>query len=113
MTSTDRFAADDSVNVFSEDDQYQEPPADANPHHRQVLVSEALLCSTIDSLARIDEFFRRYANPSVHNDLRTYAQAQGWHPITGPGAFLDAIAFRAHHLSHTITNDEETSTGPI
>lgn len=110
MTSTAQFAADDGVVAVSEDDQYQEPPADAYPPDRQVLVSESLLRSTIDSLERIDEFFRRYANPSIREDLGAYALAQGWHPIAGPGAFLDAIAFGVRSLTFAIRDREETGT---
>jgi hypothetical protein len=110
MTSTAQFAADDGVVVVSEDDQYRQPPADAYPPDRQVLVSEPLLRSTIDSLERIDEFFRRYASPSIREDLHAYALAQGWHPTTGPGAFLDAIAFGVRSLTLAITDREETGT---
>lgn len=110
MTSTAQFAAEDGVAVVSEDDQYQEPPADAYPPDRQVLVSESLLRSTIDSLEQIDEFFRRYANPSIRGDLRAYALAQGWHPTAGPGAFLDAIAFGLRSLDLAITDRAETDT---
>ena len=107
MTSTD-----DRVVGVSEDDQYQQPPTDTDlAPDRQALVSEALLRSTINSLERLDEFFRRYTNPSIREDLRTYALAQGWHPITGPEAFLDAIAFLAHSLSLAVTDAEETGTG--
>jgi hypothetical protein len=106
MTSTN-----DRVVGVSEDDQYQQPPTDAAPApDRQALVSQALLRSTIDSLQRLDEFFRRYTNPSIREDLRAYALAQGWHPITGPEAFLDTIAFLAHSLSHAITDEAETGT---
>jgi hypothetical protein len=108
MTSTAQFAAD--VVVVSEDDQYQEPPADTYPPDRHVLISEALLRSTIDSLEGIDEFFRHYANPSIRADLRAYALAQGWHPSTGPGAFLDAIAFGVRSLTLAITDREEIGT---
>jgi hypothetical protein len=75
-----------------EDDQYLEPPTDACPAQpRQILVSATLIRSAIDSLEHVEKFFRRYTNPSVRDDLRAYALAQGWR--TGPDAPLDSIAF--------------------
>jgi hypothetical protein len=104
MTSTHTHAT--GVN---EDNQYQPPPADADQAlDRQTPVSEALLRSTIDSLEHLDEFLRRHANPSIREDLRAYAISQGWHPITGPNAFLDTISLLAHSLAHATTRPERT-----
>ncbi len=97
QSATDSWPAD-------EDEQYQEPPEDAYPiPDRQIPVSEALIRSVIDSLERVEDFIRGHANPSVHQDLRHYAQTQGWHPATGPEAFLDSIALGAHSLTRVLT----------
>ncbi|HZN71714.1 MAG TPA: hypothetical protein VFC00_08555 [Micromonosporaceae bacterium] len=102
MTNPSQSATDSRP--ADEDEQYQEPPDDAYPiPDRQIPVSEALIRSVIDSLERVEDFIRRYANPSVHQDLRHYAQTQGWHPATGPEAFLDSIALGAHSLAHVLT----------
>lgn len=46
---------------------------------------------------------RRHANPSVREDLRAYAEAQGWHPTAGPEALLDGIGFAAYNLTAALT----------
>ena len=73
-------------------------------------IPETLIRSTIDSLEHLDEFLRRYASPALRNDLRVYAQAQGWHPTTGPGAPLDAVAFGAHTLTHALNDRKDSHT---
>jgi hypothetical protein len=110
MTNAQQSTTDSGLT--GEDSQYQEPPADAYPApDRQIHVSADLIRSTIDSLERIEDFLRRYASPSVREDLRTYAQAQDWHPTTGPEALLDSIAITAHSLTRALTADrEETGT---
>jgi hypothetical protein len=96
---------------FATDEEYHEPPADAYPMpDRPILVSQELIRSTIDSLERTEEFFRHHANPSTREALRAYAQTQGWHPATGPEAFLDGIAFAAHSLRLALTDREDTAT---
>jgi hypothetical protein len=96
MTSTHAHAT-----RVNDDNQYQPPPADADPTpDRHIPIPEALLRSTIDSLEHLDEFLRRHANPTIREDLRAYAVSQGWHPVTGPNAFLDIIGLLAHSLAH-------------
>lgn len=98
-----------------EDDQYLDHPDDAYPTpDRQIPASAALVRAAIDSLQHVEEFLRHYANPSVHDDLRAYAQAQRWHPGTGPEAFLDGIALDAHSLTRALhaTGREESNPPP-
>ena len=109
MTSTQQSTTDSRPD--REDSQYQEPPAEAYPApDRPVLVSEALIRSTIDSLQRIEDFLRHHTNPTVRGDLRAHAEGQGWHPAAGPEAFLDGIALGAYGLSLVLTDREETGT---
>lgn len=39
------------------------------------------------------EAFLRTASPTVHDELREFLTAQGWHPVTGLPAFLDILGF--------------------
>jgi hypothetical protein len=99
------------TNPNSPHDPGHPPTNDVDPTpDKQIPVSETLIRSTIDSLEHIDEFFRRYASPALRDDLHAYAQAQGWHPTAGPGAFLDAIAFGAYALTHTLNDRKDTDT---
>jgi len=44
-------------------------------------------------LLTVCEQFLRTASPTVHNELRTFLTAQGYHPVAGLPAFLDALIF--------------------
>ncbi|MEV0128954.1 hypothetical protein AB0H83_10850 [Dactylosporangium sp. NPDC050688] len=99
------------TNPRSPHDPGHAPPDNTHPPPDKLIpVPETLIRSTIDSLERLDEFFRRYASPGLRQDLRAYAQAQGWHPTTGPGALLDAIAFGAHALTHALNDRKDSDT---
>ena len=54
--------------------------------------------------------FLRAASPTVHNELRAFLTACGYHPIAGPPAFLDALEFTvtrpASTTIETLTNEK-------
>jgi hypothetical protein len=54
--------------------------------------------------------FLRVASPTVHDELRTFLTARGYHPIAGPPAFLDALEFTvtrpAGITTEGLTNEE-------
>lgn len=44
-------------------------------------------------LLTVCEVFLRTASPAVHDELREFLTAQGWHPVTGLTTFLDVLGF--------------------
>ena len=85
-------------------DEFLEPGEVFPAPQRHILVPDTLLAGAAELLQRLDDFFHHYAAPNVADDLRAYAQALGWHPIAGPGAFLDSIAFTASSLTRSLSN---------
>lgn len=91
-------------------DEFLEPGEVFPTPERQILLPESLLAGAAELLQRIEDFLHHYANPGVADDLRSYAQAQGWHPIAGPGSFLDSIAFTAGALTRSLGHQPEDDT---
>jgi hypothetical protein len=58
--------------------------------------------SAIETLRQVEEFLRRYANPTVRDDLRTFAIAMGLGPDHRVEGFLGTIALEAHSLDHAL-----------
>jgi hypothetical protein len=67
-----------------------------------VAVSATSLHTTIETLARFEQFFRHHASPTTLAELRTYCAAQGWHGVCAAQALLDDLGFNAFALRHAL-----------
>jgi hypothetical protein len=67
-----------------------------------VAVSAASLHTTIDTLARFEQFFRHHASHTTLADLRTYCAVQGWHGACATQALLDDLGLHAFALRHAL-----------
>jgi hypothetical protein len=82
------------------------PPEDAiggdgQPGPRVGLSADAAR-GTVESLLRLEEFFRRHADQEVHAQLRAYCAGLGWHPACGADALLDRLGLHAWSLQQAL-----------
>ncbi len=71
---------------------FRPEPVDPPPDNIQDTLARARETRQLELLAVCEQFLRT-ANPTVHNELREFLIEQGYHPIAGLPAFLDALAF--------------------
>jgi hypothetical protein len=65
-----------------------------------VAVSAASLRATIETLARLEQFFRHHASDTTLAELRAFCAALGWHDVCGAQALLDDLGCHAFALRH-------------
>jgi hypothetical protein len=96
------------------EDAYPTPPEDVYPlpDEAPVAVPAAVVTSTIETLQRFEEFFRRHASPAVQAELRAFCVAQGWHSVCGAEALLDDLGWDALALRHTLDGAANPPAAP-
>jgi hypothetical protein len=68
------------------------PPEDAlDEPEAPVTLPASSARTTIVTLLRFEEFFRRHASAAVHAELRTYCATLGWDPVCGAQSLLDDL----------------------
>ena len=70
-----------------------------------------VVTSTIQTLQRFEEFFRRQASAAVHTELRAFCTAQGWHGVSGAQAVLDDLGWNAASLRRALQADHTPHPG--
>ena len=71
------------------------PEPDQVPDEESPEVTESRPVQLLGLLTDCERFLRT-ASPTVHNELREFLTAQGYHPIAGLSAFLDRLQFTVH-----------------
>jgi hypothetical protein len=70
------------------------PPEDPlDEPEAPVRLPAAAARTTIVTLLRFEEFFRRHASAAVHTELRAYCATLGWDPVCGAQSLLDDLGF--------------------
>jgi hypothetical protein len=95
------------------EDAYPTPPEDAYPlpDEPPVAVPATVVTSTIQTLQRFEEFFRRHASAAVHTELRTFCIKQGWHGVCGAEALLDDLGWDRSSLRRALQADHTPHPG--
>ena len=95
------------------EDAYPIPPEDAYPllDEAPMAVPAMVVTSTIQTLQRFEEFFRRHASAAVHTELRAFCTAQGWHGVCGAQAMLDDLGWNAASLRRALQADHTPHPG--
>jgi hypothetical protein len=77
-----------------------------------VAVSAASLRATIETLARLEQFFRHHASRSTLTELRAFCAALGWHDVCGAQALLDDLGWHTFALRHGLDSADGTGAQP-
>jgi hypothetical protein len=75
-----------------------------------VTMPGSVVCSTIETLAWLDEFLRCHASPAVHAELDAFCRAQGAGGAGSATFVIDAIGlslYRLQHAWHTNQDGQE------
>jgi hypothetical protein len=87
------------------------PPEDAfGEPEAPVRLPAAAARTTIVTLLRFEEFFRRHASAAVHAELRAFCATLGWDPVCGAQALLDDLGLTALPLRWALHATPEQPT---
>jgi hypothetical protein len=77
-----------------------------------VAISAASLRATIETLTRLEQFFRHHASHSTLTELRAFCAALGWHDVCGAQALLDDLGWHTLALRHDLDSADGTGAQP-